>query len=73
MKEITSYLRTEIFMSEDGTKRYALKKVWDPDKPSLAIIMLAPRQEGEICLDTSTMFTMHHTSLATRHIKGFST
>jgi hypothetical protein len=47
-------------MSEDGTKRYALKKVWDPDKPSLAIIMLAPSQAGEICLDTSSMLTINN-------------
>ena len=60
MKEITSDLRTEILMSEDGTKRYALKKVWDPDKPSLAIIMLAPSQAGEICLDTSSMLTINN-------------
>ena len=60
MKEITSDLRTEILMSEDGTKRYALKKVWDPGKPSLAIIMLAPSQAGEICLDTSSMLTINN-------------
>ena len=60
MKEITSDLRTEILMSEDGTKRYALKKVWDSSKPSLAIIMLAPSQAGEICLDTSSMLTINN-------------
>ena len=60
MKEITSDLRTEILMSEDGTKRYALKKVWDPGKPSLAIVMLVPSSAGEICLDASSMLTINN-------------
>lgn len=60
MKEITSDLRTEIQMSDDGTKRYSLRKVWDSSKPSLAIIMLAPSQAGEICLDTSSMLTINN-------------
>lgn len=60
MKEITSDLRTEIQMSDDGTKRYSLRKVWDSGKPSLAIIMLAPSQAGEIALDTSSMLTINN-------------
>ena len=60
MKEITSDLRTEIQMSDDGTKRYSLRKVWDSGKPSLAIIMLAPSQAGEITLDTSSMLTINN-------------
>ena len=60
MKEITSDLRTEIQMSDDGTKRYSLRKVWDSSKPSLAIIMLAPSQAGEIALDTSSMLTINN-------------
>ena len=60
MKEITSDLRTEILMSEDGTKRYALKKVWDSSNPSLAIVMLVPSSAGEICLDASSMLTINN-------------
>ena len=60
MKEITSDLRTEIQMSDDGTKRYSLRKVWDSGKPSLAIIMLAPSQAGDITLDTSSMLTINN-------------
>ena len=60
MKEITSDLRTEILLSDDGTKRYSLRKVWDSSKPSLAIIMLAPSQAGEIALDTSSMLTINN-------------
>lgn len=60
MKEITSDLRTEILMSDDGSKRYALKKVWDPGKPSLAIIMLAPSSAGEVAMDNSSMLTVNN-------------
>lgn len=60
MKEITSDLRTEIFLSDDGSKRYALKKVWDPGKPSLAIVMLAPSSAGEVAMDTSSMLTVNN-------------
>jgi len=58
MKEITSILRTEIVMSDDGTKRYSLRKVWAEDKPSLAIVMLCPSSSGEVAVDTSTALTM---------------
>ncbi len=58
MKEIISNLRTEIVMSDDGTKRYSLRKVWAEDKPSLAIVMMCPSSSGEVAVDTSTALTM---------------
>ena len=58
MKEVISNLRTEIVMSEDETKRYVLRKVWDKDKPSLAILMICPSSSGEVAVDTSTMLTL---------------
>ena len=58
MREITSNLRTEILESEDGTKRYLLRKVWDESKPSLAIIMMCPSSSGEVAVDTSTMLVL---------------
>jgi len=58
MKEIISNLRTEIVMSDDETKRYSLRKVWNEDKPSLAIVMLCPSSSGEVAVDTSTALTM---------------
>ena len=60
MREITSDLRTEILKSDDGNHRYSLRKIWDPSKPSLAIVMLAPSQAGEIALDTSSMLTINN-------------
>ena len=58
MREIISNLRTEIVESDDGSKRYSLRKVWDESKPSLTIIMMAPSSSGEVAVDTSTALTM---------------
>lgn len=58
MREITSDLRTEIIMSDDGAYRYSLRKQWDESKPSLAIIMMCPSSSGEVAVDTSTMLVL---------------
>lgn len=58
MKETVSNLKTEIVMSDDETKRYYLRKVWDGSKPSLAIVMICPSSSGEVSVDTSTALTM---------------
>lgn len=58
MKESISNLKTEIVMSDDETKRYSLRKVWDGSKPSLAIVMICPSSSGEVSVDTSTALTM---------------
>lgn len=58
MKEIISNLRTEILESEDGTKRFSMRKVWSEDKPSLAIVMLCPSSSGIVAVDTSTALTI---------------
>lgn len=58
MREITSNLRTEILESEDGTKRYLLRKVWDESKPSLGILMLCPSSSGIVSVDISTSLVL---------------
>ena len=58
MKEIISNLRTEIVASDDGVYRYSLRKIWDEQKPSLAILMICPSSSGEVAVDTSTMLTL---------------
>ena len=58
MREITSNLRTEILESEDGTKRYLLRKVWDESKPSLGILMLCPSSSGIVSVDVSTSLVL---------------
>ena len=58
MREIISNLRTEILESDCGTKRYILRKEWDPVKPSLGILMLCPSSSGEVAVDTSTSLVL---------------
>ena len=58
MREITSNLRTEILESEDGTKRYLLRKAWDESKPSLGILMLCPSSSGIVSVDVSTSLVL---------------
>lgn len=58
MKEIISNLKTEIVISDDATRRYSLRKMWDGSKPSLAILMICPSSSGEVEVDTSTMLTL---------------
>lgn len=58
MREIISNLRTEIMESDDGAKRYSLRKVWDESKPSMAVVMMCPSSSGEVAVDTSTMLTL---------------
>lgn len=58
MKEIISNLKTEIVMSDDESRRYSLRKMWDGSKPSLAILMICPSSSGEVAVDTSTMLTL---------------
>lgn len=62
MKTITTTLTTEAVFSENGKKRYLLRKSWDPDKPSLAIIMLAPSEASGIELDNTTMLVLNNAS-----------
>lgn len=60
MKTLKTTLVTEALFSEDGTKRYLLKKVWDESKPMLAIIMLVPSSLSGIETDTSTMLVLNN-------------
>lgn len=62
MNTITTTLTTEAVFSDDGVKRYLLRKVWEADKPSLAIIMLAPSNASGIELDTTTLLVLNNAS-----------
>ena len=61
MKTIETTLTTTAIFSDDNTKRYLLKKVWDEKKPSLAIILLAPSDASGIALDNTTQLTINNT------------
>lgn len=60
MKEVKSTLITEAVFSDDGTKRYLLRKTWDAAKPKLTIIMLAPSQASEVSMDTTTQLVVNN-------------
>ena len=60
MKTIQTNLETAALFSDDGKKRYLLKKFWDGKKPCLTIIMLAPSAASGIELDKTTLLTLNN-------------
>lgn len=60
MNTITTTLSTTATFSDDGLKRYLLRKVWDAEKPKLAVIMLAPSAASGIELDTTTQLVLNN-------------
>ena len=60
MNTIKTTLTTEARFSDDGLKRYLLRKTWDPEKPKLTIIMLAPSAASGIELDTTTQLCLNN-------------
>ena len=62
MNTIKTTLITEALFSDDGTKRYLLRKEWDRNKPQIAVIMLAPSSSSGIELDTSTQLVINNVS-----------
>ncbi len=62
MNTIYTTLTTEAVFSDDGAKRYLLRKEWDKAKPTLAVIMLAPSEASGIELDTTTQLVLNNAS-----------
>lgn len=62
MKTEVTELRTEAVYSDDGEKRFLLRKTWDEKKPRLAIIMLSPSVADGIQLDTTTQLVVNNAS-----------
>ena len=62
MRKWTEYSRcfTNLKFSDDNLDRYLLSKTWDTEKPSLAIIMIAPSEATGIALDSTTMLVLNH-------------
>lgn len=58
MNTITTTLTTTAIFSEDGIKRYLLRKTWDEKKPKLMVVMLAPSAASGIELDSSTLLVL---------------
>lgn len=62
MKTEVTELRTEAVYSDDGEKRFLLRKTWDKSKPKLAIVMLAAGAADGIQLDTTTQLVVNNAS-----------
>lgn len=62
MNSITTTLTTTAVFSDDGKKRYLLKKIWDEKKPTMAIIMLVPSEAAGIELDSTTLLVLNNAS-----------
>lgn len=62
MNTITTTLTTEAVFSDDGLKRYLLKKTWDENLPKMAVIMLAPSEASGVSLDTTTQLVINNAS-----------
>ena len=62
MNTLSTMLATTAIFSDDGKKRYLLKKVWNKEKPKLAIIMLVPSEAAGIELDNTTMLVLNNAS-----------
>ena len=62
MNTVSTMLATTAIFSDDGKKRYLLKKVWNKEKPRLAIIMLVPSEASGIELDNTTMLVLNNAS-----------
>ncbi len=62
MKTIHTTLTTTALYSDDGKKRYLLQKIWDENKPHLAIVMLTPSEASGIELDNTTMLVLNNAS-----------
>lgn len=62
MNNITTTLATVATFSDDGKKRYLLRKLWNEKLPSLTIIMLAPSDASGIALDTTTQLVLNNAS-----------
>lgn len=58
MKTIETTLTTTAFYSEDGSRKYLIKKSWDSTKPSLTIVLLAPSTTSGVALDNTTQRTI---------------
>lgn len=62
METITTTLTTEAIFSDDHSKRFLLRKVWDENLPKLTIVMLAPSEASGVALDTTTQLVLNNAS-----------
>ncbi len=60
MNDIVTTLTTVATFSENGDKRYLLRKTWSTTLPRLTIIMLMPSEAASIELDYTTMLVLNN-------------
>ena len=53
-------IKCEAIFNDSHTHRYLWKRVWDKDKPTIAIIMLNPCQADNIITDTTTSLVVNN-------------
>lgn len=62
MRTVVTELRTEAVYSDDGGKRYLLRKTWDARLPKLVVCMLCAGSAGTVELDTTTQLVLNNAS-----------
>lgn len=62
MRTVVTELHTEVVYSENGEKRYLLRKTWDNSLPKLAVVMLCAGLAGTVELDTTTQLVLNNAS-----------
>ena len=62
MKTVETTLKTTAIYSDDGRKRYILRKEWDRSKPKLCIIMLVPSTASGVGLDSTTLLVLNNST-----------
>lgn len=53
-------IRCEAIFNDSRTHRYLWRRVWDKDKPTIAVIMLNPCQADNIITDTTTALVVNN-------------
>lgn len=62
MKTEESIIKTQAIFNKDKTHRTLLKKTWNEEQPTAAILMTNPSKADILVLDFTTMFTVNNLS-----------
>ena len=60
MKVERDVIKCETVFNDERTHRYLCKRVWDKDKPCIAVIMLNPCTSDNIITDTTTSLVINN-------------
>lgn len=53
-------IKCESVFNDERTHRYLVKRVWDKDKPCMAVIMINPCMSDNVVTDTTTMLVINN-------------